>query len=81
MIPKLRAHGGSGKTFRWRLLDQYKGNKPYFLSGGIDLEHTDDLKNITDSRLYALDINSKFELEPGLKNADKIKAFISEMKK
>ncbi|WP_246029471.1 phosphoribosylanthranilate isomerase [Pedobacter nototheniae] len=78
---KTKAHGGSGKTFSWRLLDQYKGNKPYFLSGGIDLEHTNDLKNIRDSRLYALDINSKFELEPGLKNADKIKKFINEMKK
>ncbi|MCZ4244234.1 phosphoribosylanthranilate isomerase [Pedobacter punctiformis] len=78
---KTKAHGGSGKTFSWRLLDKYKGTKPYFLSGGIDLEHAPEIKKITDARLYALDINSKFELEPGLKDTEKIKTFTNEMKK
>lgn len=76
---KTRAHGGSGKTFDWSVLDRYTDNKPYFLSGGIDLEHTGTIKNIHDERLYALDINSRFEIEPGLKDADKIKEFIKEM--
>jgi phosphoribosylanthranilate isomerase len=76
---KTKAHGGSGKTFNWSVLDRYTDNKPYFLSGGIDLEHTSAIKNINDERLYALDINSRFETEPGLKDAAKIKEFIKEM--
>lgn len=76
---KTKAHGGSGKTFNWSVLDRYTYTKPYFLSGGIDLEHTTAIKNINDDRLYALDINSRFETEPGLKDAEKIKEFIKEM--
>ncbi len=76
---KTKAHGGSGKTFNWSVLDRYTYTKPYFLSGGIDLEHTTAIKNINDDRLYALDINSRFETEPGLKDAAKIKEFIKEM--
>ena len=78
---KSKAHGGSGKTFNWSVLDRYIYNKPYFLSGGIDLEHATAIKNISDDRLYALDINSRFETEPGLKDAGKIKEFIKEMTK
>ena len=76
---KTKAHGGSGKTFDWQILDQYKLAKPYFLSGGIDLEHAAAINQIEDPRLYALDINSKFEIEPGLKDVDRIKEFIKEM--
>lgn len=76
---KTKAHGGSGKTFNWSVLDRYTYSKPYFLSGGIDLEHTTAIKNINDNRLYALDINSRFETEPGLKDVAKIKEFIKEM--
>lgn len=78
---KTKIHGGSGKTFNWSVLDRYTHTKPYFLSGGIDLEHAAAIKNINDERLYALDINSRFETEPGLKDAEKIKAFIKEMNK
>ncbi|WP_255562556.1 phosphoribosylanthranilate isomerase [Pedobacter sp. D749] len=78
---KTKTHGGSGKTFNWSVLDQYTCNKPYFLSGGIDLEHSSAIKEINDERLYALDINSRFEIEPGLKDAEKIKEFIKEMNK
>jgi len=73
---KTKAHGGSGKTFNWSVLDRYTYTKPYFLSGGIDLEHTTAINNINDDRLYALDINSRFETEPSLKDAEKIKEFI-----
>jgi phosphoribosylanthranilate isomerase len=76
---KTKTHGGSGKTFNWSVLDQYTYTKPYFLSGGIDLEHSTAIKEINDGRLYALDINSRFETEPGLKDAEKIKGFIKEM--
>jgi phosphoribosylanthranilate isomerase len=78
---KTKTHGGSGKTFNWSVLDRYTYSKPYFLSGGIDLEHAPAIKEINDERLYALDINSRFEIEPGLKDAEKIKEFIKEMNK
>ena len=73
------AHGGSGKVFDWRLLDNYSFQKPYFLSGGIDLAQVKEIKNITDKRLYAIDVNSKFEVEPGVKDIEKVKEFIKEM--
>jgi phosphoribosylanthranilate isomerase len=68
-------HGGSGKVFNWSLLEKYKGETPYFLSGGIGIEQAPALLTITDTRLYAIDINSRFELEPGLKDLDKLKEF------
>ena len=74
------AHGGSGKVFDWGLLENYKFEKPYFLSGGVDLVHSPMLKQIIDPRLYAIDVNSKFELEPGLKDVEKLKEFFKEMK-
>ncbi|WP_113639452.1 phosphoribosylanthranilate isomerase [Nubsella zeaxanthinifaciens] len=73
------AHGGSGKVFDWRLLQNYHLKKPYFLSGGIDLAHTNEIKQINDERLYAVDVNSKFELEPGLKDVDRLKTFFKEL--
>lgn len=77
---KTKAHGGSGKTFDWKILEDYKYDKPYFLSGGIDLEHAGAIAGIKDERLYALDINSRFETEPGVKDVEKIEEFVAEMK-
>lgn len=74
---KTKVHGGSGKTFDWKILENYTLDKAYFLSGGIDLEHVAAIKHIEDSRLYALDINSRFEVEPGVKDVEKVKAFIN----
>ncbi len=68
-------HGGSGKTFNWTLLDKFKLNKPYFLSGGIGLDQVEQLKEIKDERLYAIDVNSRFEFAPGLKDVDKLIEF------
>jgi len=69
------AHGGSGRRFDWTLLEGYLLDKPYFLSGGIGPESSDELLSITDERLYAIDVNSRFELEPGLKDVDKLRDF------
>lgn len=74
-------HGGSGKTFDWTLLNNYTYDKPYFLSGGIGLEQAAVLKEITDQRLYAIDVNSRFEQAPGLKDVAQLKEFIKEMNK
>lgn len=73
-------HGGSGKIFDWQLLQNYKFDKPYFLSGGVSLEQVALIQQNTDARLYAVDINSRFEREPGLKDVAKVQQFISEIK-
>ena len=71
------AHGGSGEVFDWDLLANYTYQKPYFLSGGIGLNSVNTIKAINDDRLFAIDINSKFEQEPGLKKVEKLKEFIN----
>jgi phosphoribosylanthranilate isomerase len=69
--------GGNGIAFDWNVLKNYHLNKPFFLSGGIDLQHAEILKNLQNPALYALDINSRFEIEAGLKDTKKIQKFIS----
>jgi phosphoribosylanthranilate isomerase len=76
---KTPTHGGSGQKFDWQLLTFYQGNKPYFLSGGIDSEDSQTIKNLRDDRLYALDLNSKFEITPAQKDITKLKLFISQL--
>jgi len=68
-------HGGSGKTFNWQLLENYTLDKPYFLSGGIGLENVADLLDVNDERLYAVDVNSRFEQSPGLKDVRMLQEF------
>ncbi|WP_310379878.1 phosphoribosylanthranilate isomerase [Flavobacterium sp.] len=62
--------GGNGTTFDWKVLENYPSSKPFFLSGGIGIEEMEQVKQVLKSNLpiYAIDINSKFEIEPGLKN-------------
>jgi phosphoribosylanthranilate isomerase len=64
--------GGNGTTFDWKVLEKYPSSKPFFLSGGIGIEEMDAVKEITKTNLplYAIDLNSKFEIEPGLKNIE-----------
>ncbi|MES2760839.1 MAG: phosphoribosylanthranilate isomerase [Bacteroidota bacterium] len=69
-------HGGSGKTFNWQVLNRYKYKIPFFLSGGISEEHIEEIKQLNLPQLIAIDINSKFETEPGSKNTKHIKQFI-----
>jgi len=67
-----KAFGGTGNTFDWKILNQLKINKPYFLSGGISLENVDESNKLI-QQPFALDVNSKFETEPGIKDVEKIK--------
>jgi phosphoribosylanthranilate isomerase len=67
--------GGNGTTFDWTILENYPSTKPFFLSGGIGIEEIQKLVetlqcNVFPKKLplYAIDVNSKFEIEPGLKN-------------
>ena len=75
--------GGNGFCFDWSVLQEYNSNKPYFLSGGIGVEQLESLKKFKNStaakQCYAIDINSKFELKPGLKDGIKLKNFIQQL--
>ena len=87
-----KAFGGTGQTFDWQILNEIEIPKPYFLSGGISLENIKNLQNFVKVNMrenktltklntpFALDINSKFETEPGIKNLEKIKTFKSLLK-
>lgn len=77
---KTSQYGGSGQKFNWEILNSYKGNKPFFLSGGISMEDIEEIKNIQHPNLYGLDLNSKFESEPGLKDLYLVKRFIKKIK-
>lgn len=66
------AYGGTGNTFDWQILDELDIPLPYFLSGGISLENVEKIQN-NKNQPFALDVNSKFELEPGVKDLSKIK--------
>lgn len=69
---KTKEYGGSGKTFDWGILDQYKLDVPFFLSGGLGPDNIEEVKNIKHPRFYGVDLNSRFEIEPGLKNIEKL---------
>jgi len=73
---KTDKHGGSGKSFDWSLLNKYKLDVPFFLSGGLSPENLEEVKLIDHPQFYGVDLNSRFEIEPGLKDIDKLeKAF------
>jgi phosphoribosylanthranilate isomerase len=74
--------GGNGTTFDWKVLEKYPSSKPFFLSGGIGIEELEAVKEIskTNLPLYAIDVNSKFEIEPGLKNIEKLNSFKDNLK-
>lgn len=73
--------GGNGYAFDWTVLSDYPSTKPYFLSGGIGLDAAENLKSFLESPAskycHAIDVNSRFEIEPGLKHIGKIEEFKS----
>jgi len=73
--------GGNGEKFNWMLLNEYALDKPYFLSGGIAPEDVEILRSIEDPKFYGIDINSRFEIEPGIKDVNKIEEFSNQIKK
>lgn len=70
--------GGNGYTFDWDVLKNYPSTTPFFLSGGIGIDEVDAVKQIlkTNLPIYAIDINSKFEIEPGVKNHKLLSRFM-----
>ena len=78
---KGKERGGNGTKFDWSVLEKYPFKKPFFLSGGISLDDLEQVKIMAKSNLpiYALDVNSKFEVEPGVKKIEELKEFKKEI--
>ncbi|CAM3139930.1 phosphoribosylanthranilate isomerase [Chryseobacterium flavum] len=69
-----KAFGGTGKQFDWNILNEFTITLPYFLSGGISEDNIGNI-GMLKQQPFALDINSKFETEPGHKNINRIREF------
>lgn len=69
--------GGSGKQFSWDILRDYRNALPFLLSGGIGPEDTERLRQFHHPKCLGFDINSRFEIEPGIKDTEKIQNFIT----
>ncbi len=76
-------HGGNGVVFDWRILDNYKEEIPFILSGGLSMENLDSIKDFfkqdRSKRCVGLDLNSGFEILPGLKDIELIKNFKTQL--
>ncbi len=77
-------YGGTGKKFDWNILKGHSIGKPFFLSGGIQAEDTKALKEFQEEpvskALFAIDINSRFETSPGVKDMKMVEKFIADLK-
>jgi phosphoribosylanthranilate isomerase len=73
-------YGGSGQKYNWDILSKYTGDKPFLVSGGITPEDASQIKQINYSKFAGVDINSGFEIEPGLKDTKKTEYFINELR-
>ena len=72
--------GGNGTTFDWSILNKYDNEKPFFLAGGIDLNNAQNSLEIRGLKIHSLDVNSKFEISPALKDIGKLEELMSIIK-
>lgn len=77
---KTPQYGGSGQKFDWAILDSYTGHTPFLLSGGISIDDATEIRKIKHPQFYGIDLNSKFEKEPGLKDIELLQQFIKELR-
>lgn len=73
---KGKSVGGNGEKFDWSVLASYQGETPFLLSGGIGPEDAQDVKTFHHPKCIGIDLNSRFETEPGLKDITKLKQFL-----
>ncbi len=72
--------GGSGSQFDWSVLEAYDGDVPFLLSGGIGPDDAKRVRNFHHPKCIGIDLNSRFETEPGLKDITKLKQFLEQLK-
>ncbi len=74
---KAQEYGGTGKKFDWSVLERAFISKPFFLSGGIGVDDAEQVKAFTNNNnVFSLDVNSKFEIAPGVKDMEQVQRFI-----
>ena len=72
---KVEYYGGSGRSFDWKVIDLYPFKKPFFLGGGVGSENIREVRQFKNPHLYAVDINSRVESAPGVKDLAKLRSF------
>ena len=77
---RCEGYGGSGEQFPWAVLDNYDGNIPFLLSGGIGPDDAERVKAFHHPMCLGIDLNSKFESEPGVKNVEMLRTFVRKIK-
>mgnify|MGYP000089101960 CR=1 FL=1 len=77
---KCKTVGGSGEQFDWQVLEQYDGEIPFLLSGGIGPDDAERVKSFHHPQCIGIDLNSKFEIEPALKDVEKLKDFLEKLR-
>ena len=73
---KCKTVGGSGEQFDWDVLKLYDGQTPFLLSGGIGPDDVERVKSFSHPQFAGVDLNSRFEIEPGLKDVEALRQFI-----
>ena len=76
---KTPRYGGSGEQFDWSLLRHYHGRTPFLLGGGINAYSAKAIHALRQPQLAGVDLNSRFELSPGIKDAERVRNFIKEL--
>lgn len=77
---KCKTVGGSGEQFDWQVLEQYDGETPFLLSGGIGPDDAERVKSFHHPQCIGIDLNSRFEIEPALKDVEKLKDFLEKLR-
>ena len=76
---KCKTVGGSGEQFDWSILDAYDGKLPFLLSGGIGSDDAERVRAFHHPKCIGIDLNSRFETDPGIKNVDALRRFLSQL--
>ena len=71
--------GGTGRQFDWSLLHRYVGRTPFFLSGGLNAGSANAIRRFHHPQLAGIDLNSRFETAPGLKDVERLHGFLQEL--
>lgn len=72
--------GGNGQKFDWSVLTAYQGKTPFLLSGGIGPEDAESVRSFHHPKCIGIDLNSRFESEPGFKDINQLKTFINKLR-
>jgi phosphoribosylanthranilate isomerase len=77
---KTAGYGGSGQRFDWSLLNAYNGDIPFLLSGGLSPDSVQDIRHFRHPQFAGIDLNSGFEISPGIKNIDDLRFMIYDLR-